>query len=156
MVINRIITFEGRFSTYKTCHFRLLSHFEFGKLINSPFYFWRSLGKMASQVRKNTKNPTHSLYHHGLIKILIVAKLKKQNHTWDQFLYAFSISHVVFPVVNDVEIPPTSNHPIQSSSLNLNKNHDSMEVLDSQLACHGQKREAKDRKKGGRVDPEKH
>ena len=48
MIITKLITCEGRFSTFKAYHFRLLAHFEFGKLLNFPFYFWKSLGKMAS------------------------------------------------------------------------------------------------------------
>ena len=40
MIITKLITYEGLFSTYKACHFRLLAHFEFGKLLNFPFYFW--------------------------------------------------------------------------------------------------------------------
>ena len=52
VVINKIITCEGRFSTFKTCHFRLLSLFEFIGLINFPFYFWKILGKMDSKNKK--------------------------------------------------------------------------------------------------------
>ena len=78
VIFTRLITCEGRFSTFKPCHFRLLAHFEFGKLLNFPFYFWKSLGKMDSQVKKNVENPTHSLYHHGLIKMVILAELKKK------------------------------------------------------------------------------
>ena len=40
LIITKLITCEGIFSTYKACHFRLLAHFEFGKLLNFPFYFW--------------------------------------------------------------------------------------------------------------------
>ena len=79
VIITKLITCEGRFSTLKACHFFLLAHFEFGKLLNFPFYFWKSLGKMASQVRKNLENLTHSLYHHGIIKILILVELKKKD-----------------------------------------------------------------------------
>ena len=94
VIITKLITYEGRFSTFKACHFRLLAHFEFGKLLNFPFYFWKSLGKMASQVRKKVKNPTHSLYHHGLIKMIILAEFKKKNQVWEQFLYELSNSHI--------------------------------------------------------------
>ena len=97
----RLITCEGRFSTFKACHFLLLAHFEFSRLLNFPFYFWKSLGKMASQVRKNIENPTHSLYHHGLIKMLILAELKKKDQVWEQFIYELSNSHLKSPLGND-------------------------------------------------------
>ena len=42
---------------------------------------------MSSQVRKNTINPKCSLYHHSLIKILILDQLKERNQTWDTFVF---------------------------------------------------------------------
>jgi hypothetical protein len=39
IVIMRMITCEGRYSTIKACHFRLLAHFLFNKPLNFPFYF---------------------------------------------------------------------------------------------------------------------
>ena len=97
VIITRLITCEGRFSTFKACHFRLLAHFEFGKLLNFPFHFWKSLGRMVSQIRKNVENLTHSMYHHGLIKMIILAELKKKNQVWEQFLYELSNSHINSP-----------------------------------------------------------
>ena len=94
VIITRLITCEGRFSTFKSCHFRLLAHFEFGKLLNFSFHFQKSLGRMVSQIRKNVENPTHSMYHHGLIKMIILAELKKNNQVWEQFLYELSNSHI--------------------------------------------------------------
>jgi hypothetical protein len=41
---------------------------------------------MAKMVRRNSQNPQNSLYHHGLVKLLVEAKLCKINKTWDQFL----------------------------------------------------------------------
>jgi hypothetical protein len=77
IVIIRLITCEGRYSTFKACHFRLLAHFLFNKPLNFPFYFLKSLEKLSSQVRKNVTNPHNSLFHHGLIKLLVLAKLEK-------------------------------------------------------------------------------
>jgi hypothetical protein len=77
IVITRLITCEGRYSTFKACHFILLAHFQFNKPFNFPFYFLKSLENMSSQVRKNLTNPHNSLFHHGLIKLLVLAKLEK-------------------------------------------------------------------------------
>jgi hypothetical protein len=61
IAITRLITCEGRYSTFKACHFRLLAHFLFNKPLNIPFYFLKSLEKMSSQVRKNMTNPLLAL-----------------------------------------------------------------------------------------------
>jgi hypothetical protein len=77
IVITRLITCEGRYSTFKACHFKLLAHFLFNKPLNFPSYFLKILEKMSSQVRKNVTNPHNSLLHHGLIKLLVLAELQK-------------------------------------------------------------------------------
>jgi hypothetical protein len=77
IVITRLITCEGRYSTFKACHFRLLAHFLFNKPLNFPFYFLKILEKMSSQVRKNVTNPHNSLFHHSFIKFLVLAELEK-------------------------------------------------------------------------------
>jgi hypothetical protein len=94
IVIMRLITCEGRYSTFKACHFRLLAHFLFNKPLKFPFYFLKSLEKMASQVRKNVTNPHNIIFHHGLIKLLVLAELQKQGHNWDAFIYQFANPHL--------------------------------------------------------------
>jgi hypothetical protein len=49
---------------------------------------------MSSQVRKNVTNPHNSLFHHGLIKLLVLAELEKQGKTWDEFIYQFANPHL--------------------------------------------------------------
>jgi hypothetical protein len=94
IVITRLITCEGRYSTFKACHFRLLAHFLFNKPLKFPFYFLKILEKMSSQVRKNVTNPHNSLFHHGLIKLLVLADLEKQGKNWDAFIYQFANPHL--------------------------------------------------------------
>jgi hypothetical protein len=50
---------------------------------------------MSSQVRKNVTNPHNSLFHHGLIKLLVLAELEKQGKTWDAFIYQFANPHLI-------------------------------------------------------------
>jgi hypothetical protein len=94
IVITRLITCEGRYSTFKAYHFRLLAHFQFNKPLNFPFYFLKSLEKMSSQVRKNVTKPHNNLFHHVLIKLLVLAKLEKHRQTWDEFIYQFANPHL--------------------------------------------------------------
>ena len=49
---------------------------------------------MSSQVRKNVNNPQNSLFHHGLIKLLVLTKLEKQGKFWDAFIYQFANPHL--------------------------------------------------------------
>jgi hypothetical protein len=49
---------------------------------------------MSSQVRKNVTNPHNSLFHHGLIKLLILTELEKQGQSWDSFIYQFANPHL--------------------------------------------------------------
>jgi hypothetical protein len=77
IVITIMITCEGRYYVFKACDFRLLAHFQFNKPLNFPFYFLKSLEKMSSQVQKNVTNPNNILFHHGLIKLLVIAELEK-------------------------------------------------------------------------------
>jgi hypothetical protein len=90
IIITRLVTCEGRYSTFKSFHFRLLAHLLFNKPLNFPFYFLKILEKMSSQVRKNVTNPHNSLFHHGLIKLLVLAELEKQGKNWDSFIYQFA------------------------------------------------------------------
>jgi hypothetical protein len=94
IIIMRLITCEGRYSTFKACHFILLAHFQFNKPLNFPFYFLKILEKMSSQVRKNVTNPHNSLFHHCLIKLLVLFELEKQRKTWDAFIYQFANPHL--------------------------------------------------------------
>ena len=94
IVITIIITCEGRYFVFKAFHFCLLAHFQFNKPLNFPFYFLKSLEKISSKVRNNVANPHNSLFHHSLIKLLVITKLTKQGKTWDEFLYQFSNPHL--------------------------------------------------------------
>ena len=87
-------------------------------LLNFPCYFWKSLSKMASQVRKNLEHPTHSLYHHGLIKMLVLAELKKQEWVWEQFVYELSNSHLKSSLGNELGEPCIPDLVDKSSSAN--------------------------------------
>jgi hypothetical protein len=40
-------------------------------------------------------NPHKSVFHHGLIKLLILSELKKQGENWDAFIYQFANPHLI-------------------------------------------------------------
>jgi hypothetical protein len=84
--IHRFLTCEGRYARTYQYHIRLLFHFEFGNQINFPYYLWISLINMSGLARSNNKNHYKILYHHGLVKILIIAELGKRNESWGNFI----------------------------------------------------------------------
>jgi hypothetical protein len=60
-------------------------HFQGRQKINLPFYLLKSLTKMVVHVQTHSINIEHNIFHHGLIKLLIVEELKKIHQTWNQF-----------------------------------------------------------------------
>jgi hypothetical protein len=69
-----------------------------GFQLNMPFYLLRSLYKMAKRYKRQSLNS--SLFHHGLIRLLLVHHLKLQGDDWDTFL-----TRNGFIALNPVEIP---------------------------------------------------
>ena len=51
-----------------------------------PFFFLNSLHKMVTTYQSNVGNKNQSLFHHGLIKILVSSRLEELGQTWDSFL----------------------------------------------------------------------
>ena len=51
-----------------------------------PYFLLQSLTKMAKAVQGRSKDKVTSLFHYGLIKIIIQYELHKQNLTWTEFL----------------------------------------------------------------------
>jgi hypothetical protein len=87
-VIQRYFTCEGRFNMVYQYHIRLLMHFTGKEPLNLPFYLFRSLGKMSDRVQAKSKQVDTSVFHSGLIKMLVLEELKKTNTDWDAFLVA--------------------------------------------------------------------
>ena len=54
--------------------------------LNLPHYLVQSMSKMSSAIKKGPKNISHSLFHHGLVRILIERELSKQNRLRDEFI----------------------------------------------------------------------
>ena len=76
LILQNFITCEGRFGTLYVYHIRLMMHF-LEEEINLPFFLLHSLKSMASNVQKRVQFLETTLYHHGLVKILIEHHLRK-------------------------------------------------------------------------------
>ena len=87
MVIQKYFTCEGIFHMIYQYYFRLLLHFIGKHLLDLPFLLFRSLGKMADKIQAKPESSDTSIFHHGLIKLLVMEELKKLNKDWATFLF---------------------------------------------------------------------
>jgi hypothetical protein len=85
LILKQFITCEGRYGLVFLYHIRLLMIF-LGFKLNMPFYLFMSLHKMSKLYQKQKFNPLSSLFHHGLIRILLLSHLAKIGDTWEDFL----------------------------------------------------------------------
>jgi hypothetical protein len=109
-VLKQFVTCEGHFGLVFLYHLRLLMIF-IGFPLNMPYYLWRSLYKMAKRYKK--KRLDSSLFHHGLIRIMLVHQLKLQNDDWDSFLTRNgfinpNVEEVDKPVIEETLVYPTT------------------------------------------------
>ena len=54
--------------------------------LNLPFYLLKSLQEMVTWVQAHPEHTTRSIYHQGLIKLLLISQLNKEGRTWESFL----------------------------------------------------------------------
>jgi hypothetical protein len=110
-IIQRYFTCEGRFNTLYQYHIRLLLHFT-GKIeMNIPYYLLRSIGKMSDRIQSKSKAVDTSIFHSGLIRMLVSEELGKKDISWEHFVIA---SHFKF----DIAATPQSQiaSPLPSTS----------------------------------------
>jgi hypothetical protein len=113
-IIQRYFTCEGRFNTLYQYHIRLMLHFT-GKIeMNIPYYLLRSILKMSDRVQSKSKVVDTSIFHSGLIRILVSKELGKKDISWEHFIIS---SH--FKV--DIAANPQSQIAIPSPSTSVAK-----------------------------------
>ena len=83
-ILVRYVSCDGCYSHLHLYHLRLLLALR-GYKLNLSFYLWQSLKKMSQTVR-NFSNLDRSLFHHGLIKIILQFQLCANGKSWDSFL----------------------------------------------------------------------
>ena len=86
-ILIRYVTCDGRYSHIHYYHLRLLMALK-GSKINLPFFLLQSLRKMAHTVQTTIGDIEQSLFHHGLLKILVQYQLYRLCRSWDEFLNA--------------------------------------------------------------------
>jgi hypothetical protein len=94
-VVQKYITYEGRFSTIHYYHIRILMHLNGDKEMNLPFYLLKSLTKMAKRIQSHPQTALQSLFHQGLIKILVMYALSEVQVSWKQRLSSLGFEEQV-------------------------------------------------------------
>jgi hypothetical protein len=107
-VMKQFVTCEGRFRLVFLYHLRLLMSF-MGFPLNMPYYLLRSLYKMGKRFKKQRLNS--SLFHHGLIKIILIHQLESHNHCWDSFITRNGFGNPELGEVNKSVVEETLVHP---------------------------------------------
>jgi hypothetical protein len=83
MIIKQFVTCEGRYGLVFLYHLRLLMIF-IGYPLNMSFYFHRSLYKMSKKYKRHKAD--NNLFHHGLIKLIVVYQLILLGDSWKAFI----------------------------------------------------------------------
>lgn len=84
--VMRFFTCEGRFSRFSTYHIRLLMHFTSQNPLNMCNYLFRSISKMSKKIQLKDKEHSPSLFHHSLIKTIVLHQLVERGMAWEAFL----------------------------------------------------------------------
>jgi hypothetical protein len=103
--IQKYFTCEGRFNTVSQYHIRLLLLFTRKEIMNLPLYVFRSIGKVVDRVQAKSKKVDTSVFHSGLINMLVMEDLSKKNIDWETFLTSSQFQ---------LNVSPTPQSKIQS------------------------------------------
>jgi hypothetical protein len=112
-VVKKFVTCEGWFGLVFLYHLRLLMSF-MGFPLNMPYYLLRSLYKMGKRYKKQRSDS--SLFHHGLIKIILIHQLESQNDCWDSFITRNGYGNPELGEVDKLVVEETLVHPTTSLS----------------------------------------
>ena len=117
-ILQSYVTCEGRYAFVFKYHFRFLQHLNHEAKMNLPLFFLKSLQKMSSRVKEHQDHTQQSIFHHGLIKLIISTVLQKKEKIWDYFLFCSR-----FP----------SEKEDQSKKRQLNKGHNLVKKLKKRI-----------------------
>ena len=85
-VLQIYITCEGRYVFIFKYHFIFLQHLSNESKMNLPFFFLKSLQKMSCRIKEHQNHTKQSIFHHGLIKLIINTVFQSRGKTWEYFL----------------------------------------------------------------------
>ena len=86
LVLQKFVTCEGRFGKMYFYHVRMMMHFLEDHHMNLPYFLLNRLKKMSTNVQKKIQCIENTMYHHGMIKILVEFHLQIIGANWESFL----------------------------------------------------------------------
>jgi hypothetical protein len=106
MLVKQFVTCEGRYGLVFLYHLCLLMN-SMGYPLNMPFYFQHSLYKMAKRFKR--ENPNSIMFHHDLIRLIVVHHLNLHSDSWRAFVSRNGFDdtepvQVDKPVVNETKV----------------------------------------------------
>jgi hypothetical protein len=114
MIIKQFVTCEGRYGFIFLFHLRLLMVF-MGFELSMPHYLHRSLFKMAKRYKRSQADT--SLFHLGLIKMIVVYELRLRGDCWADFLSRNGFEELDPPQVDKPVVTETKPTPVPYSVL---------------------------------------
>jgi hypothetical protein len=114
MILKQFITCEGRYGFVFLFHLRLLMVF-MGFELSMPHYLHRSLFKMAKKYKQSQADT--SLFHVGLIKILVVYELGLRRDSWPDFLNRNGFEESNPPSIDKPVVSESKSTPVPYSVL---------------------------------------
>jgi hypothetical protein len=105
---------EGRINMLYQYHISLLLHFTGKYTMNIPFYLLRSMGKMSDRVQAKSRVVETSVFHSGLIRMLVMEELKNRNIPWEKFIIS---SHMQLDITSTPQSNMHSPFPSTSTAL---------------------------------------
>jgi hypothetical protein len=114
MIIKQFVTCEGRYGFIFLFHLRLLMVF-MGFKLSMPHYLHRSLFKMAKRYKRSQADT--SLFHLGLIKMILVYELGLRRDSWHDFLSRNGFEESNPPQVDKPMVTETKPTPVPYSVL---------------------------------------
>jgi hypothetical protein len=114
LILKQFITCEGRYGLVFLYHIRLLMLF-IGFELNMSFYLLMSLYKMSKHFKRQSMNSLSSLFHHGLIKILLLSHLSQIGDNWESFLSRNGFSQTDNTVNPPLNVNPNFDSPVTKS-----------------------------------------
>ena len=86
-ILKSYITCEGRFDLVFKYHISFLQHLNQQSKMNFPFFFLKSIQKISNRIKGHMDHTHQSVFHNGLIKLIICTVLQKKSRSWDHFLF---------------------------------------------------------------------
>jgi hypothetical protein len=115
-IIQIFFTCEGRYIRVLQYHFKMLLHFTGKREIDLPYFLFMRLQRMFLLAQKNPNKIHKSIFHHALIKLIVIEKLKEEGREWLTFLFV-SKYQVDMPISPSKSKTPKKNTVILSSDL---------------------------------------